>query len=302
LEPARYLWRVDEVNSKGVTTGTTWIVSTELPTTNPNPPDGTVVTDADPVLSWEGDPNAASFSVYLGKESPGTFRTTQTATTFAPGHLAHGTYYWRVDQRHSSFGYSIRGNVWTFTIPHPATAINVYPPDGATEIHPDQDGTYFLEWQAGKDAESHNVYFGTASPGDFQGNQSETKFSLGRRITPGKYYWRIDEVGTEGTVEGTVWTFTVFSPGQATDPDPPEGAIGVKTSALLTWTPGEGATSHNVYLGTESPGTFQGTVTDPMFSRSMLSYTKYYWRIDEVGPAGTVEGMVWTFTTGPGSR
>ncbi|MHC4745366.1 MAG: hypothetical protein ACYS8Z_25925 [Planctomycetota bacterium] len=103
------------------------------------------------------------------------------------------------------------------------------------------------------------------------------------------------------------WNWSVTSPllpGRATNPHPPDGATGASPYAPLAWAPGEGATSHNVYLGTESPGTFQGNCTDPIFSPgTLLPETKYYWRIDEVGPGGTTKGLVWSFTTGAqGSR
>jgi hypothetical protein len=47
-------------------------------------------------------------------------------------------------------------------------------------------------------------------------------------------------------------------PGQATNPSPADGATDVSTTADLSWTAGSGATSHDVYFGTTSPGTFQG--------------------------------------------
>ncbi|NLE60048.1 MAG: hypothetical protein GX616_16980, partial [Planctomycetes bacterium] len=66
----------------------------------------------------------------------------------------------------------------------------------------------------------------------------------------------------------------------------------------LSWTAGAGATSHKVYFGTTSPGTFRtetaGTVFDP---GSLLAATTYFWRIDEVNDFGTTTGDVWEFTT-----
>jgi len=92
------------------------------------------------------------------------------------------------------------------------------------------------------------------------------------------------------------------SPGRATNPDPPDGATDA-SSSVLTWTSGDGATSHDVYFGTTSPGTFQGNQTDTTFDPHQLSdYTTYYWRIDELNTAGTTTGTVWTFTTGEGGK
>jgi hypothetical protein len=87
---------------------------------------------------------------------------------------------------------------------------------------------------------------------------------------------------------------------QATNPYPPDGQT-YATGSVLTWTPGYGATSHDVYFGTGSSFSFQGNQTDTAFYPSplpLLPDTTYYWQIDEVSAAGTIEGPVWTFTTG----
>ena len=93
-------------------------------------------------------------------------------------------------------------------------------------------------------------------------------------------------------------------PGQASNPNPANGATNVSTSADLNWTAGFGAVSHNVYFGTTSPGTFRGNQTATIFDpSSMAENTTYYWRIDEVNPSGTTTGTVWSFRTiggGPG--
>jgi hypothetical protein len=68
-----------------------------------------------------------------------------------------------------------------------------------------------LEWDAGADAMSHNVYFGKTSPltnVDFKGNQTETTFSLQSLEEGETYYWRIDEVTNDSTVTGKIWNFT----------------------------------------------------------------------------------------------
>ena len=78
-----------------------------------------------------------------------------------------------------------------------------------------------LNWSKGDTAASHDVYFGTArdavagannSEAEFQGNQAGTSLSLDNLVEfgGGDYYWRIDEVEADGTVNaGTIWKFTV---------------------------------------------------------------------------------------------
>jgi len=87
-------------------------------------------------------------------------------------------------------------------------------------------------------------------------------------------------------------------PGQATDPDPANGAREIDYSADLSWTADPNALSHDVYFGTASPGTFQGNQTGTTFEPGTLANgTTYYWRIDEKNDAGTTTGAVWSFTT-----
>jgi hypothetical protein len=79
-----------------------------------------------------------------------------------------------------------------------------------------------VSWSAGDDATEHDVYFGTDrsavadademdTTGVYQGRQSGTDFSPeGIEWGGGPYYWRIDEINTDGSVsKGRIWDFTV---------------------------------------------------------------------------------------------
>lgn len=155
-----------------------------------------------------------------------------------------------------------------------------------------------LSWSAGTGAVSHNVYFGTASPGDLQGNQAETSFDLGTLEYGKTYYWRIDEVNSLGTITtGDVWNFSTIT-GQATNPNPGDGANNIGLNPTLSWTAGPLAESHNVYFGTSSPGTLQGNQTATTFNpETLTANTTYYWRVDEVVGSDVITGNVWSFTT-----
>jgi hypothetical protein len=91
-------------------------------------------------------------------------------------------------------------------------------------------------------------------------------------------------------------------PGQATNPRPADGQIGLnRKTVILSWTAGTGATSHDVYLGTsptfgseDFKGNQTGTSYDPSVLRKGMMY---YWRVDEVNSDGTTPGLVWSFTT-----
>jgi parallel beta-helix repeat protein len=88
----------------------------------------------------------------------------------------------------------------------------------------------------------------------------------------------------------------------ASNPSPANWATDVPTDAVLSWTPGIGAISHDIYFGTNptpGPPEYKTTVTDPTYTPpGGLAYgTTYYWRIDEFDVAMIYPGNIWSFTT-----
>ena len=96
-------------------------------------------------------------------------------------------------------------------------------------------------------------------------------------------------------------TFVIALPAQtakAGNPLPANAGTGALRHPLLTWVPGSGAVSHQLYLGTTSPGTYVGNLTDSKFFPALLAKsTQYYWRVDTVTANTVVTGDVWSFTT-----
>ena len=191
------------------------------------------------------------------------------------------------------------------------------PPDGATGVM-----SPLLKWQLGDTAKFHDVYLGTdetavtnATSSDPMGPAEVYKarqaqalnmwYEIGGWIPGTTYYWRIDEVETDGTTihTGDVWSFTA-PPFEAFNPDPRDGAKWVSLDSTLTWSPGWTAVTHDVYFGTDETevtngtgGTFKGNQPGTTYNPGPLAAdTTYYWRIDERN--GTLyEGDVWSFTT-----
>ena len=103
---------------------------------------------------------------------------------------------------------------------------------------------------------------------------------------------------------------------QAFNPDPDDGALtAAETWATLSWSPGDSAVSHDVYLGDNfddvSDGlgdTFQGNQGDtelivgfPGFPipDGLVPGETYYWRVDEVNeadPNSPWKGNIWSFS------
>jgi hypothetical protein len=181
------------------------------PATNPAPADGVVGLPSNTDLSWTAGLDAVSRNVYFGTDpTPDAteLQGNQTATTFDPGPLANGTYYWRIDEVNGDG--TTPGPVWSFVVGPPAKAFRPMPWNGLTAV---STKVGFLGWVKGESAtaSSSDVYFGTdATPdaGEFQGNQTATSFDPGPLSAGVTYYWRIDQVNAQGTTTGDVWSFT----------------------------------------------------------------------------------------------
>ncbi len=88
-------------------------------------------------------------------------------------------------------------------------------------------------------------------------------------------------------------------PGQATNPNPPDGAAANRKTVILSWLAGTDAASHDVYLGTNpnlTSADFKGNQTSTTYDPPVLVRNiTYYWRIDEVNANGKTAGIVWSF-------
>ena len=112
-------------------------------------------------------------------------------------------------------------------------------------------------------------------------------FAQNQQEEPAGYHTTFDDV------------FSVSDGPAAVNPGPADGAAGVSIDAGLTWLEAEFATSRELWLGKE--GAMEkvepapaGTSFDP--GTLELGQT-YQWRVDQIGPSGTVTGHTWTFMT-----
>jgi len=110
-------------------------------------------------------------------------------------------------------------------------------------------------------------------------------------------------------------TLSYEVPTVAKNPAPTDDADDVPATTTLTWTPGQGATAHDVYLGEVFADVNEATRSDDrgvLVEQGQnaatydppenLEFSKtYYWRIDEVEAGGTTvhKGVIWSFTVEP---
>jgi len=293
---------------------------------SPQPINGAMLEDTWVNLSWRAGDFAVSHDVYLGDNydelnagAESTFRGNQTATFYVAGFpgfaypdgLVPGTtYYWRIDEVNDAEPNSPwKGDVWSFSIP-PKTAYFPDPVDAAEQVETDAD----LSWTPGFGAKLHTVYFGdnfddisSATGGLPQGTATYDPGTLKMAQT---YYWRVDEFDAIETYQGGVWSFT--TEGAVGNPNPANGAVDVKQTQLITFSPSVFAASHEVYFGTDKDAVKNADTGSPedkgtrdlgseSYDPGMLLWdTTYYWRVDEVNdtnPDSPWPGILWSFTT-----
>ncbi|MFH1881689.1 MAG: hypothetical protein ABIL62_03135, partial [Planctomycetota bacterium] len=274
----------------------------------PIPKDGALHENTWVTMSWFPGDFAVSHDVYLGDNfddvnagAEGTFIGNQAATflvagfpgfAYPDGLVPGTTYYWRIDEVNDTEPNSPwKGDIWSFSIP-PKTAYFPDPADAAEQVDPDAD----LSWTPGFGAKLHTVYFGdnfddvnSAAGGLPQGSATYDPGTLKLAKT---YYWRVDEFDAIATYTGHVWSFT--TQGAVGSPDPSNGAVDVKQTQIITWSPGVFAASHQLYFGTDKDAVknadtgspeYKGTrdLGSESYDPGMLEWdTAYYWRIDEV--------------------
>jgi hypothetical protein len=101
-----------------------------------------------------------------------------------------------------AYGYTDIGG--TISGSPPPQAVNPVPADLAINVPANQQ----LSWSPIAEADWYIVYFGTSSPGTYQGCQSATTFNPGVLSTGTTYFWRINPYNAFGTTTGNVWKFT----------------------------------------------------------------------------------------------
>jgi hypothetical protein len=169
-----------------------------------------------------------------------------------------------------------------------------------------------LSWMGGDpdgDAVTYDIFFGTAaSPPLVKSNHTTTSHTVSGLVQNTKYYWKI--IAKDGTsqVIGPVWSFMTKPnppPNTPSNPSPANAATNQNyPSVTLSWTGGdpEGETVvYDIYFGTAaSPPLVKSNHTTTGYTvGSLVSYTRYYWKIVAKDGTSTSTSPVWSFMTKP---
>jgi hypothetical protein len=122
--------------------------------------------------------------------------------------------------------------------------------------------------------------------------------------------WQGGPIAGQTIIAGQYVDTFALPPLQAFGPTPANGMVDAPQTGSLSWSAGDKAQKHDVYLGqdadavaaadTSSP-LYQGSQADASFNAGDLEWGQtYYWRVDEVNPAepdSPWAGALWSFTT-----
>jgi hypothetical protein len=101
-------------------------------------------------------------------------------------------------------------------------------------------------------------------------------------------------------------------PVKASSPTPRSSSVDVRQNIDLSWGPGDSATAHELYFGTDENAVRNATTASPEYKGTIAlgaeAYdpgklkwaTTYYWRVDEINPTKPGSpwiGNIWSFTT-----
>lgn len=119
-----------------------------------------------------------------------------------------------------------------------------------------------------------------------------------------RYYWLVEALNNDlpspAWISSNIGTFTTA--GKVSSPSPQNGKLNVSLPEVdLSWGNEPFMTSYKVYAGTSLPLDYIDEVTAPEYMDLPVpqAETTYYWRVDAyVNSTPTVEGDVWSFTTG----
>jgi len=230
-----------------------------------SPADEATITGTFVTMSWQAGDFAVSHDVYMSDNfddvnngTGDTFRLNQPGTFYVAGFAGYAypdglvpgtTYFWRIDEVNDADPNSPwKGKVWSFWV-QPVTSYEPIPCDGSKFIDPEN---LILSWTTGFGAILHTVYFGddydTVANATVGEQQATTTYSPGPLEPDKTYFWRIDELGTQGTNTGDVWSFKTLPDIAVTDPN-----------LLGWWKLDEGAGTTVVdWSGHGNHGMFQG--------------------------------------------
>jgi hypothetical protein len=156
-----------------------------------------------------------------------------------------------------------------------------------------------MTWGSVTGATSYEVYFGTQNPPALVTTTTGTTYVPGGLIAGATYYWKVSARNGDSQTSSPVWSFaTLAAPAAPQLRSPASGSTLTTNSAILDWQAASGATSYDVYFGTQNPPPIVRNQTTLQYSTGTLANgVTYYWRIAAKNGVGSTMSTVWSFRT-----
>lgn len=200
-----------------------------------------------------------------------------------------GNYYFMIRAYSAYDGVSAVARISGLQPPDSPSGINAQIGSGAGQIA--------LSWNAVSKATGYKIYYdedssnppfspsdnGTPVSGSDVGNV--TQVTISDLTLGGSYYCAVVAYNSAGDSDyssqdsATAGDNPSSPPVPATDPSPINGAIGQSIDTDMSWSNGGGATSYNVYFGTDSTpdsGEYKGNQTSTTYDPGTLNYNTTY--------------------------
>ena len=244
-----------------------------------------------PVLEWSAAPGATSYDVYFGLSNPPPRVINLFGTSYSPGTLSPGTvYYWLVVAKNS--GGLSPSATWSFTTQLAPPAL-LGPANAAAGV----SLTPILSWTATTGAASYDLRFGTSSPPALLTSTTGTNYTPATLAGGTVYYWQVVARSAASSSSSAIWSFTtqVGAPALVA---PANGATGVSLAPMLSWNAATGATSYDVYFGTQASPPLVTNTSATSYSPGALSAgTLYFWRVVAKDSSSASGSAQWSFAT-----
>ncbi len=184
-------------------------------------------------------------------------------------------------------------------------AATVHPLPGGADVNPGQTAVFSFDLTAPAAPASYDLYYDMLHDTPVTPFAAHSNIEWKKPVIVAAHETAVD---TDGDGRSDVFEeangLLPWHPDDAIDlgpagsPQPVPGALLLEPHTTLSWTAAPGATLQRVHFGAQRPPAFQQEQSETAFAAGPLEAADtYYWRIDQVGPAGTTIGEPWSFRT-----
>ncbi len=295
----KYYWRVRAKNAIGTSAySSTFSFNSSLqPPAAPtlvSPPDGALNQPTAELLTWT-QPGLCAVSVYVVQLSLDTAfssilrHDTVAALSKLESSLNPNTkYFWRIVAVNDSGSALSAVRAFTTTsVTRPPVPVLLSPGNGAGGLRIDP----FLIWDTSSRATSYHLqvaYDAAFSALAFDDSTLTTTIKqVGPLLNSTTYYWHVSAKNDSGpSAYSAPWSFTtLFPPAAPLQIQPGDGAVDVPVAPTFVWTQPSGAETYQLQVSKDQLFTnfFSNdsmiSGTSWVLGRTLVSYTRYYWRI-----------------------